>query len=205
MCRWLSQKICVLPCYYLINYTGFPFTDRVFVREIMVSPCVQWNNASPCFQRTSAANIRSVTNRALDLLADDNNTTTQQTTQLIDPLPKHQPLDPDEYVELHLSYVEYERLYNAGVITRQQIQVKNRLRYMCWYCTCDKWWDILMKHQWAPDGPDGGHGFEPQLVWTGVHSICLMSDLIKNYLNKMQKLDDLDSCRLPVSRNIWLV
>ena len=67
----------------------------------------------------------------MDLLADDNNTTTTTTqkTEFIDQLPKQTPPDMDEEVELFLSYAEYERLYNSGVLRRQDVvggKVKRR-------------------------------------------------------------------------------
>ena len=73
-----------------------------------------------CLQRISAAQIRSVTNQALDLLASDETPATTN-SELIDPVITPS-LSLDEEVELRLSYAEYERLYTNGIVSRQQIQ-----------------------------------------------------------------------------------
>ena len=78
-------------------------------------------------QMASAASVRSVTSSAMDVLSsasqvvDTDRNTSDPKTVILKKAPPVSRSEQDEDVELHLSYPEFERLFEAGLMSKLQL------------------------------------------------------------------------------------
>ena len=78
-------------------------------------------------QKESAGKVRKTTSGVIELLADQSASRALQNSNKYMTLSKVELEDSDEEVDVHFSYEEYDLLYRAGRITKDQIR-KGKLK-----------------------------------------------------------------------------